>query len=66
MELKVADGEGTVGPIWVMGQDVTVGSEPVFVQGDTVLTDDSADSTRAHDRALAEDARAYSALFEED
>ena len=66
VELKVADGEGTVGPIWVMGQDVTVGSEPVFVQGDTVLTDDSADSTRAHDRALAEDARAYSALFEED
>lgn len=64
VELKVTDGEGEVGPIWVMGHSVTVGREPVFVEGDTLLTDDSADSTRAHDRAIAEDTRSYSALFD--
>ncbi|HIW96417.1 MAG TPA: glycoside hydrolase family 65 protein [Candidatus Corynebacterium gallistercoris] len=39
-----SDGDApTVGPIWVMGQEVEVGAEPVIVKGETVLTDDSAE-----------------------
>lgn len=63
VELQVAEGEHRLGPIWVMGEEVIVGKEPVFIAGDTLLTDDSSDSVRAHERAQAENARSGHAFF---
>ena len=63
VELQVAEGDHRVGPIWVMGENVIVGEEPVFVKGDTVLTDDVATSDRAAERAKKEDERGEHASF---
>ena len=67
VELAVVDGDHKVGPLWVMGEEVIVGREPVVVKGDTLLTDESdpeawGDHARAHRRANHEDARAQIAV----
>ncbi|MBC2682361.1 glycoside hydrolase family 65 protein [Corynebacterium anserum] len=61
VELKVVEGDHSVGPIWVMGESVTVGEEPVFVKGDTLLTNEESGSDRENDRAKKEDERGESA-----
>ena len=63
VELKVAEGDHGVGPIWVMGENVIVGEEPVFVKGDTQLGDDAATSDRLAERAKKEDERGEHASF---
>ncbi|QFQ03238.1 Alpha,alpha-trehalose phosphorylase [Corynebacterium urogenitale] len=63
VELKVAEGDHRVGPIWVMGESVIVGEEPVFVKGDTQLGDDAATSDRLAERAKKEDERGEHASF---
>lgn len=41
VELRIVDGgEGLVGPVTVLGQDVVVGTEPVRVEGATTLISD--------------------------
>ncbi len=49
VSMVVVDGEGEIGPISVMGQEVTVGREKVTVEGDTLLADGRAGDDPAHE-----------------
>ena len=48
------EGDRKVGPIWVMGEEVVVGHEPIVVKGPTLLSEHRADG--ADGGAAARDA----------
>lgn len=43
VELVLEEGDRKVGPIWVMGEEVVVGHEPIVVKGATLLSEHRAD-----------------------